>query len=119
MDGLPAYMNFRKGLEHLTNVGPSHKRVVDVTDLRCFEPPTTLDVEGVEWVQEPSCLSEDRLLCEDRGRVEAFVRGSYFNECAAIVQGRTGAAKVIPYNYRHRRIEQVGRRQAFMRRTSP
>jgi hypothetical protein len=100
-------MNFKRGLEHLTNIGASHKTVVDVTDLRHFEPRTTLDVEGVEWVQEPSCLSEDRLLCDDRGRIEAFVRGPYFDECAAIVQARTGAERVIPYNYRHRRIEQV------------
>lgn len=81
--------------------------MVDVTDLRSFEPRTTLDIEGVEWVAAPSCLSEHRLLQEDKAEVETFVRGAYFQECAEIIQDRTGAAKVIPYNYRHRRIEAV------------
>ncbi|KAK7739975.1 hypothetical protein SLS53_005569 [Cytospora paraplurivora] len=105
LDGKPAFLNFKKGQEHQTNFGPSLERVVDITDLRNFEPRTTLSVEGVDWVHAPSCLSEDRLL-RDEGEVEAFVRSRYFDECAALVKERTGAAKAIAYNYRHRRIEQ-------------
>lgn len=107
LDGKPAYLNFKKGQEHQTNFGQSLERVVDITDLRYFEPRATLGVEGVEWVHAPSCLSEDRLL-KDEGDIETFVRGRYFDECAALVKERTGAVKAIPYNYRHRRIEQVG-----------
>lgn len=106
LDGKPAFLNFKKGQEHQTNFGQSLERVVDITDLRYFEPRTTLGVEGVEWVHQPSCLSEDRLL-KDQGEVEAFVRSRYFDECGRLVQNRTGAAEVIPYNYRHRRVEQV------------
>lgn len=106
-DGRPAYLNFKKGEEHQTNIGPSVEGVYDVTDLRHFEPRTTLPIEGVEWVQLPSCMSEDRLLQDNPQNAEAFVRGEYFEECGNIVRERTGATRVIPYNYRHRRIEMV------------
>ncbi|KAI1429992.1 hypothetical protein F5Y12DRAFT_709538 [Xylaria sp. FL1777] len=106
LDGLPAFLNFKKGLEHLTNIGASVKKKVDVTDLRYYEPPTTLAVEGVQWLRAPTCLSEDRLVKDDSKLVDDFVRGPYFRECASIVQSQTGAAKVVPYNYRHRRIEE-------------
>ncbi|KAK8106859.1 uncharacterized protein PG998_008872 [Apiospora kogelbergensis] len=104
-DGQPAFLNFKKGLEHQTNFGPSLERVVDITDLRHFEPRTSLDVEGVEWVHAPSTLSEDKLVNLDKEAVESYVRGPYFEECAALVQERTKASKVVAYNYRHRRIE--------------
>jgi hypothetical protein len=99
-------LNFEKGREHETNFGPSLERQVDITDLRHFEPRTSLRDEGVEWVHAPSILSEDKLLAAP-GDVEAFVRGPYFEECAQIVKDQTGASKAIPYNFRHRRIEQV------------
>lgn len=106
LDGQPAFLNFKKGQEHQTNFGQSLERVVDITDLRYFEPRTTLGVEGVEWSHHPSCLSEDRLL-KDESEVGAFVRSRYFEECGHLVKERTGAAKVVPYNYRHRRVEHV------------
>ncbi|OAA36428.1 hypothetical protein NOR_07507 [Metarhizium rileyi] len=104
-DGKPAFLNFKKGQEHETNFGPSLERVVDITDMRDFEPRTTLGVEGVEWVYAPTTLSEDKLLAPDKNDVEAFVRGPYFGECARLVEERTGAVKAVPYNFRHRRIE--------------
>ncbi len=106
-DGKPAFLNFKKGEEHQTNFGPSLEKVIDVTDLRYFEPPTTLAFEGIEWIYAPSVLSEDKLLVSERSKVEAFVRGPYFEECAQLVKDRTGAAKSIAYNFRHRRIEEV------------
>lgn len=106
-DGKPAFLNFKKGEEHQTNFGPSLEKVVDITDLRHFEPQATLGIEGVEWVHAPSVLSEEKLLAPDTGDVEAFVRGPYFDECAQLVKERTGAAKAIAYNFRHRRIEHV------------
>ncbi|EJT70536.1 hypothetical protein GGTG_11559 [Gaeumannomyces tritici R3-111a-1] len=106
LDGLPAHLNFTKGLEHLSNIGASHKCIVDVTDLRGLEPPATLGHEGVEWLYSPSCLSEDRLLGPDPDGASAFVRTEYFDECAAIVKERTSTAKVVPYNYRHRQIRE-------------
>ncbi|KFG78211.1 hypothetical protein MANI_020487 [Metarhizium anisopliae] len=104
-DGKPAFLNFKKGEEHQTNFGPSLEKVVDITDLRYFEPRTTLGVEGVEWVHAPTTLSEDKLLAADKNDVEAFVRGPYFDECAQLVKETAGAAKAVPYNFRHRRIE--------------
>ncbi|KAL7949178.1 hypothetical protein V8C42DRAFT_362543 [Trichoderma barbatum] len=105
-DGKPAFLNFKKGQEHQTNFGASLEKVVDITDLRHFDPQTSLRVEGIEWVHAPTVLSEDKLLAPDTGDVEAFVRGPYFEECASLVKERTGAARAIPYNFRHRRIEQ-------------
>ncbi|TAQ88337.1 hypothetical protein B7494_g3357 [Chlorociboria aeruginascens] len=105
-DGEPAFLNFKKGEEHQTNFGPSLETVVDVTDLRSFEPPTTLAFEGIEWIYAPSILSEDKLLTPNNRDVEAFVRGPYFEECAQLVKERTGAARSIAYNFRHRRIEE-------------
>ncbi|KAH7000595.1 hypothetical protein EDB80DRAFT_895786 [Ilyonectria destructans] len=105
-DGKPAFLNFKRGEEHQTNFGKSLETVVDVTDLRDFEPPTTLAFEGIEWVYAPSVLSEDKLLAPDKANVEAFVRGPYFEECAQLVKDRTGAARSIAYNFRHRRIHQ-------------
>lgn len=106
-DGEPAFLNFKKGEEHQTNFGPSLEKVVDVTDLRYFKPPTTLAFEGIELVYAPSVLSEDKLLASDKGDVEAFVRGPFFEECAQLVKNRTGAARSIAYNFRHRRIDKV------------
>ncbi|RSL59934.1 hypothetical protein CEP54_007076 [Fusarium duplospermum] len=80
--------------------------VVDVTDLRDFDPPTMLALEGIEWVYAPSILSEDKLLAPEKADVDALVRGPYFDECAQLVKDRTGAAKAIAYNFRHRRIEE-------------
>ncbi|KAK5997668.1 Oxidoreductase R1 [Cladobotryum mycophilum] len=104
-DGKPAFLNFEKGREHETNFGTSLEKVVDITDLRTFEPKTTVGVEGIEWVHAPSVLSEDKLLQADSKDVEAFVRGPYFEECEKLVKERTGAIRAIPYNFRHRRIE--------------
>lgn len=106
-DGKPAMLNFKKGEEDQTNFGPSLEKVVDVTDLRNFEPPTSLGFEGIEWVYAPSVLSEDKLLAPLKSDVEAFVRGPYFQECAQLVKDKKGAARSIAYNFRHRRIEEV------------
>lgn len=107
-DGKPAFLNFKNGEEHQTNFGSSIEQVADVTDLRNFDPPTTLTFEGIEWVYAPSVLSEDKLVAQDKSEVEAFVRGPYFDECAQLVKTRTGAAKTIAYNFRHRQIQKVG-----------
>jgi hypothetical protein len=106
-DGEPAFLNFKKGEEHQTNFGPSLEQVTEIMDLRHFDPPTTLAQEGIEWVYYPSVLSEDKLLAPDKSDVETFVRGPYFEECARLVKERTGAARAVAYNFRHRRIEQV------------
>lgn len=106
-DGKPAFLDFKKGQEHTTNFGHSLEKVVDVTDLRDFDPPTTLALEGIEWVYAPSILSEDKLLAPDKADVDSFVRGPYFDECAQLVKDRTGAARAIAYNFRHRRIEEA------------
>lgn len=84
-DGKPAFLNFKKGEEHQINFGKSLETEVGVTDLRDFEPPTTLAFEGIEWAYAPSVLSEDKLLAPDKADVEAFVRGPYFGECAQLV----------------------------------
>jgi hypothetical protein len=106
-DGKPAFLNFKKGEEHQTNFGPSLQKVFDVTDLRHFDPPTTLALEGIEWVYAPSVLSEDKLLVPNRDDAEAFIRGPYFDECSSLVKSRTGATKALAYNYRHRRMQKV------------
>lgn len=106
-DGKPAFLNFKKGEEHTTNFGPSLEKVVDITDLRYIEPQATLGVDGVEWIYAPTELSEDKLVQPEKEDVEAFVRGPYFDECAQLVKERTGALKVVAYNFRHRRIEIV------------
>ncbi|KAI1841775.1 hypothetical protein JX266_012042 [Neoarthrinium moseri] len=104
-DGKAAFLNFKKGEEHQTNFGPSLEREVSITDLRHFEPRTTLGVEGIEFVYSPTVLSEDKLLLPDKEAMETFVRGAYFDECAQLVKEKTGATKVVAYNFRHRRIE--------------
>ncbi|PVH78561.1 hypothetical protein DL98DRAFT_590300 [Cadophora sp. DSE1049] len=105
-DAQPVFLNFKKGEEHQTNFGPSLEKVVDVTDLRHFEPPTTLAFEGIEWAYGPSILSEDKLLAPNKTDVEDFVRGPYFQECAQLVKEKTGATQSIAYNFRHWRIEE-------------
>ncbi|KAI0873248.1 hypothetical protein GGS24DRAFT_517781 [Hypoxylon argillaceum] len=105
-DSQPASLNFKKGEEHQTNFGPSLEKKVNVTDLRYMKPQTTLAFEGIEWVYAPSVLSEDKLLAHDKDAVEVFIRGQYFEECAGLVKNRTGAARSIAYNYRHRQIEE-------------
>ena len=104
VDMKPATLDFT---QNTSNFGPPEERVVDITDLRDFQPRTTLTTEGIEWVYAPSILSEDKVRHPDKEKSERFVRGEYFDECGQLVKKRTGASKVVPYNFRHRRIEKV------------
>lgn len=106
-DGKDAFLNFKKGEEDQTNFGPSIERQVQITDLRHYEPKLSVRTEGIEWVHAPTVLSEDKLLLPNKDEMETFVRGAYFDECAQLVKERTGAAKSLAYNFRHRRIENV------------
>jgi hypothetical protein len=107
-DNKPHTLNFKKGEELQSNIGKSEELQVTITDLRNYEPPTSLSFEGLEWIHHPSVITEEKLLNPAKEEVDAFVRGPYFDECAALVKQKSGAAKAIAYNYRHRRIEVVG-----------
>ncbi|QKX52945.1 uncharacterized protein TRUGW13939_00016 [Talaromyces rugulosus] len=98
-------LNFKKGEELQSNLGKGEELDVKITDLRTYEPPVSLSLEGVEWVQHPTVLTEEKLLDANKAESDAFVRSHYFDECAALVKEKSGAATAIAYNYRHRRIE--------------
>jgi hypothetical protein len=100
-------LNFKKGEELQSNLGKGEELDVKITDLRSYEPPVSLSLEGVEWVQHPTVLTEEKLLDANKAESDAFVRSQYFDECAALVKEKSGAATAIAYNYRHRRIETV------------
>ncbi|KAK2593004.1 hypothetical protein QQS21_009294 [Conoideocrella luteorostrata] len=104
-DGKDAMLNFKKGEEDQTNLGPCLEKRVTVTDLRHFEPQTTLASEGIQWTCRPSALSEDKL-SGTPVEVKEFISGTYYDECAELVKEITGAARAIAYHYRHRRIEE-------------
>ena len=75
---------------------------MDVIDLRFFDPPVTLAVDGCEWVHSPTTLDEADLLDEDNIKAKSTVEGTYYNECAKLVQQRTGASKALAHNWRYR-----------------
>ena len=102
-DGNAATLDFSPHAEHVTNIGPPREEVVTLTDLRHFEPPVSLACEGCEWLAAPTKLREEELLHPDKKAVEACIRAKYFDECAKLVQQRTGANKAVAYNWRHRR----------------
>ena len=104
-DEKPAILDFTPGRQHETNIKPSEEIIVNVTDIRNYEPPTTLAVEGCEWIHSPTTLKEVDLLNDDKSKVKSKVEGAYFEECAKLVQQRTKASEALAYNWRHRRLE--------------
>ncbi|CAF9935786.1 hypothetical protein IMSHALPRED_010350 [Imshaugia aleurites] len=104
-DNEPATIDFTPGRQHATNIRPNEEYIVNVTDIRDYDPPTTLAVEGCEWVHSPTALTEADLLENDREKVNLTVEGAYFQECAKLVQQRTNATRALAYNWRHRRLE--------------
>lgn len=98
-------LNFKPGEELATNIKPSYVTEVDVTDLRHFNPPASLAIEGCEWVKAPTQLRESMLDDPDKAKVDSVVRAFYLDECAKLVKDRTGAAKTVAYQFRHRKME--------------
>lgn len=103
-EGTPT-LNFKPGEELATNIKPSFVTEVDVTDLRHFNPPASLAIEGCEWVKSPTQLTEAMLDEPDKAKVDSVVRAFYLDECAKLVKDRTGAAKTKAYQFRHRKME--------------
>ena len=103
-DNKPATLDFTPGHQHETNIKPSEEVTVDITDIRNYDPPTTLDVEGCEWVYSPTTLKEADLLEDDKEKVKNRVEGAYFEECAKLVQQQTRSSRAVAYNWRHRRL---------------
>lgn len=103
-EGTPT-LNFKPGEELATNIKPSFVTEVDVTDLRYFNPPASLAIEGCEWVKSPTQLTESMLDEPDKAKVDSVVRAFYLDECAKLVKDRTGAAKTMAYQFRHRKME--------------
>lgn len=103
-EGAPV-LNFKPGEELATNIKPSFVTEVDVTDLRHYNPPASLAVEGCEWVEAPTRLTEEMLDNSDKAAADALVRSFYLDECAKIVKERTGAVKTVAYQFRHRKME--------------
>jgi len=103
-EGQPV-LNFKPGEELSTNIKPSFVTEADVTDLRNFDPPASLAVEGCEWVTAPTQLTEGILEDPDKVKVDAVVRSFYLDECAKLVKERTGAVKTVAYQFRHRKME--------------
>ena len=97
-------LNFTPGHQHETNIKPSEEITVDVTDIRNYDPRTTLDVEGCEWVYSPTTLREADLLEDGKEAIKQRVEGAYFEECAKLVQQRTKSSRAVAYNWRHRRL---------------
>ena len=104
-DDQPAFLDTTPGRQHETNIKPSEEKIVNITDIRNYDPPATLAVEGCEWVHSPTTLKEEDLLDEDKTKGKSAVEGAYFEEVAKLVRERTGASKTLPYNWRYRRLE--------------
>ena len=104
-DNKPATLDFTPGHQHETNIKPVEEVTVDITDIRHYDPRTTLDVEGCEWVYSPTTLREADLLHDDKDKVKHRVESAYFEECAKLVRQHTKASRAVAYNWRHRRLE--------------
>ena len=103
-DNKPPTLDFTPGHQHETNIKPSEEITVEITDIRHYDPRTTLDVEGCEWVYSPTTLREADLLEDDKDKVKHRVESAYFEECAKLVQQHTKASRAVAYNWRHRRL---------------
>jgi len=105
-DGEEAFVDFAatKGPKH--NLAPQAAGQVTLTDIRNYDPPCTLEVEGCTFVHSPASLREEQLKgAKDQKEAMAQVQAAYFKECADLVTKLTGASKAVPYHFRYRHVE--------------
>lgn len=100
-DSLRPVLDFQPG-NHTTNLKPSDQSIVDVMDIRFFDPPTQLAQEGCEWVRSTTKLREADLMVGDAKTVKSVIEDMYFKECAQLVKRCVNARKAVAYHYRHR-----------------
>ena len=83
------YLYDRPGLPEWTGV--NYPRVMPIADARGHEDAYTLDRNGFALLNRPSV--------ERDFKDEAAIEGAYYDECAAIVRGATGAARVLVFDH--------------------
>jgi hypothetical protein len=98
LDGAPAFVDISAGGSNVK----STEKLLQVINLRDYQPQVKLDVEGVEYVPFNSGLQEESLLHPDKAEVKSVVEKLYWPECAELVKRHTGAVEVVPYHWRHR-----------------
>ena len=103
-DNESATLDFRPGQES-GNLKPNKEMTIKVTDIRDFDPPASLAVEGCEFVHSPTALCEDRLLDPDKDQVAAYVESVYYPDCVNLVKRVTNASQCVPFHWRYRRQE--------------
>lgn len=101
-DGKRAEIDFTPGATHLHNIKPPVDAQVTVTDIRHFDPPCSLDVEGCQWIHAPTGLT-DALEGAGPKKAKEYIEGTYWAECAEVVKKATGATKTQAYQFRYRR----------------
>jgi hypothetical protein len=100
-DGGPAYVDFIQEGQNTNMTTRGH--MISVTDIRNYQPRTSIAVEGCEYVDFVPKLQEEDLLNPDTEWVKQKVEGEYWAECAELVKKHTGAIEVYPYHWLHRR----------------
>ena len=83
------YLYDQPGLPEWTGV--NDPRAMPIADMRGHEDAFTLDQNGFELLKKPSV--------EQNFKDEAAITGAYYDECATIVRGATGAARVIVFDH--------------------
>ena len=97
------YLYDRPGLPEWTGVNDS--RAMPIADGRGYEGGFTLDQNGFALLKKPSV--------ERDFKDEAAITGAYYDECAEIVRGATGASRVMVFDHTLRGPDQP--REAVMR----
>ncbi len=83
------YLYDRPGLPEWTGINDA--RAMPIVDARGREAEFTLDRNGFAFLRAPPL---ERDFAD-----EAAITGAYYDECAAIVRGATGAARVIVFDH--------------------
>lgn len=100
-DGGIAYVDFTQEGKNTNMTTKGH--MISVTDIRDFQPRTSIPVEGCTYVDFTPNLQEEDLLNPDKDWVKQKVEGEFWDECAALIKKHTGAKEVYPYHWLHRR----------------
>ncbi|KAI0452107.1 hypothetical protein F5B21DRAFT_516261 [Xylaria acuta] len=95
-DGEDAYLDSSTGE---TNLNPKTVMNVEIHDLRALASQPNINENGFEFLTHPTSLSTEQFLNNTTDEGKAFIRQNYWPEIADLVQGKTGATKVIPWHF--------------------
>ncbi|KAJ5216414.1 uncharacterized protein N7498_002821 [Penicillium cinerascens] len=95
-DGREAYLDTSTGATNL-----NHKKIhhIRIHDIRTQKPAPQLLREGYETMIHPTSLTEAEFMTYRTPEGKQMIKDRYWPELQALIQQKTGAAKVVPWHF--------------------